>query len=104
MRKSITPESRGLKQWLWKWHVIAGLLCLPVMAMLCITGSIYLFKDNYNDYRYQDARFVDANSSTSMASYQQQLETAQEFSDHPIMSMTLAVSYTHLTLPTNREV
>lgn len=67
------------------------------MAMLCITGSIYLFKDNYNDYRYQDARFVDTSSSVSMASYQEQLETAQEFSDHPIMSVTLATDAKHAT-------
>ena len=96
-QKSNGSKPRGLRQWLWKWHVIAGLLCLPVMAMLCITGSIYLFKDNYNDYRYQDARFVDANSSTSMASYQEQLETAQEFSDHPIMSVTLATDANQAT-------
>ncbi len=95
--KSKGSKPRGLRQWLWKWHVIAGLFCLPVMAMLCITGSIYLFKDNYNDYRYQDARFVDASSSTSMASYQEQLETAQEFSDHPIMSVTLATDANQAT-------
>ncbi len=92
MRISKDPNPRNLRQWLWKWHVIAGLLCLPVMAMLCVTGSIYLFKDNYNDYRYQDARFVDVDSSISTASYQAQLETAQDFSDHPIMSVTLTTN------------
>lgn len=102
MRKSqdsipSTPKPRGLRQWLWKWHVIAGLLCLPVMALLCITGSIYLFKDNYNDYRYQDARFVDTSSSNGMALYQKQLETAKNFSDHPIMSMTLATDPSQAT-------
>jgi len=83
-------KSKELNQWLWKWHIIAGLFCLPVMALLCVTGSIYLFKDNYNDYRYQDARFVGDVESSEMASYQAQLEAAEDFSDHPIMSVTLA--------------
>lgn len=90
-------KSRDLNQWLWKWHIIAGLFCLPVVAMLCITGSIYLFKDNYNDYRYQDARFVEPSSSTETASYQAQLDAATEFSDHPIMSVTLATNAVRAT-------
>jgi uncharacterized iron-regulated membrane protein len=29
---------------LWRWHFHAGLLCIPFVAVLAITGSIYLFK------------------------------------------------------------
>lgn len=36
-----------LNQWLWKWHFIAGLVSLPFVILLAITGGIYLFKDNY---------------------------------------------------------
>ena len=36
-----------LSQWLWKWHVIAGLISLPFVIVLAITGGIYLFKDDY---------------------------------------------------------
>ena len=82
-------KSKQLNQWLWKWHVIAGLACLPVVALLCATGSIYLFKDNFNNYRYQDARFVEAPSSSQIAPYQQQLEAAEASSEHSIMSVTL---------------
>lgn len=28
----------------WRWHFYAGLICLPVIIMLSITGSLYLFK------------------------------------------------------------
>ena len=28
----------------WKWHFLASLYVLPFMAMLCLTGGIYLFK------------------------------------------------------------
>jgi uncharacterized iron-regulated membrane protein len=29
---------------LWRWHFHAGLLCIPVVMVLAITGSIFLFK------------------------------------------------------------
>ncbi|WP_323990101.1 PepSY domain-containing protein [Nguyenibacter sp. L1] len=28
----------------WRWHFYAGLLCLPFVAFLCLTGTLYLFK------------------------------------------------------------
>jgi uncharacterized iron-regulated membrane protein len=31
-------------QGLWRWHFHAGLLCIPFVVILAITGSIYLFK------------------------------------------------------------
>jgi len=36
-----------LRVWLWKWHVIAGLITLPFVLVLAITGAIYLFKADY---------------------------------------------------------
>ncbi|GEP09931.1 PepSY-associated TM helix domain-containing protein [Methylobacterium gnaphalii] len=32
----------------WRWHFYAGLLCLPFLIGLSVTGSIYLFKDEIN--------------------------------------------------------
>lgn len=41
---------------IWRWHFFAGLLVLPFLLNLAVTGSIYLFKDEINDsvfaYRY----------------------------------------------------
>lgn len=42
----------------WRWHFFAGLLCLPVLLSLAITGSLYLFKGEINDWLYHDERFV----------------------------------------------
>ena len=36
-----------LNKWLWKWHFIAGLISLPFVLILSITGAIYLFKADY---------------------------------------------------------
>ncbi|AVR44213.1 PepSY domain-containing protein [Christiangramia fulva] len=40
-------KNKKLNSWLWRWHVIAGLISLPFVLILSITGGIYLFKDNY---------------------------------------------------------
>lgn len=82
-------KSRQLNQWLWKWHIIGGLISVPIMALLCITGSIYLFKSNYNDYAYQDSRFIDAPAGVTTKSYAQQLLAAEDFADGHIMKVTL---------------
>ena len=38
-------ENKKLNQWLWRWHFIAGIISLPFVLTLAITGGIYLFKD-----------------------------------------------------------
>lgn len=34
---------------IWRWHFFAGLLVVPFMLNLAVTGSVYLFKDEIND-------------------------------------------------------
>jgi uncharacterized iron-regulated membrane protein len=36
----------------WRWHFYAGLLVIPFMILLAITGGIYLFKDELNSVIY----------------------------------------------------
>ncbi len=33
----------------WRWHFIAGLIILPFLLIIAVTGAIYLFKDEFND-------------------------------------------------------
>ncbi|MBB2203816.1 PepSY-associated TM helix domain-containing protein [Gluconacetobacter takamatsuzukensis] len=50
-RSVFWPEYRTV----WRWHMLAGLFCLPFVALLAITGAIYLFKpqvDDLIDWRY----------------------------------------------------
>ncbi|SRR5579859_686496 len=35
---------------LWRWHFYAGLIALPVVALLSVTGMIYLFKPTIDDW------------------------------------------------------
>ena len=37
---------------IWRWHFFAGLLVIPFMLNLAITGSLYLFKDQIADTFY----------------------------------------------------
>jgi uncharacterized iron-regulated membrane protein len=39
---------------LWRWHFHAGLLCIPFVAVLAITGSIYLFKPQIDAFADRD--------------------------------------------------
>jgi uncharacterized iron-regulated membrane protein len=52
-----TVTYRGL----WRWHFHAGLLCIPFVLILAITGSIYLFKPQIDAFA---DRQVDALSLT----------------------------------------
>ncbi|NSX53430.1 PepSY-associated TM helix domain-containing protein [Parasulfitobacter algicola] len=43
----------------WKWHFLASLYVLPFMAMLAITGGIYLYKPQIENWLYADRMTVD---------------------------------------------
>ncbi|MEX2520998.1 MAG: PepSY domain-containing protein, partial [Paracoccaceae bacterium] len=43
---------------IWRWHFYAGLLILPFVILIAVTGAIYLFKDEINEALYSDLRSV----------------------------------------------
>ncbi|MCA2010814.1 PepSY domain-containing protein [Cereibacter sphaeroides] len=43
----------------WRWHFIAGLVVLPFVLILAVTGGIYLFKDEINNAAHAELRFVE---------------------------------------------
>ncbi len=57
-----TPRaaSAALYRAVWRWHFIAGLLVLPFVFILAVTGAVYLFKDEINDAAYRSLRTVEA--------------------------------------------
>lgn len=44
----------------WRWHFYAGLLVLPFMITLAITGGLYLFKDELDALIHADLQRVEA--------------------------------------------
>ncbi len=51
-------KNKKLNKWLWKWHFIAGLISLPFILILSVTGIIYLFKADYEKPRQQHIKEV----------------------------------------------
>ncbi len=91
-------KNNTLNAWLWKWHVIAGLLTLPVILMLSITGTIYLFKDDVNKAVYHEQLVASTfNDDTAMAARNRakvlplstQLHNASRATDKKVASITL---------------
>ncbi|WP_318521577.1 PepSY-associated TM helix domain-containing protein [Photobacterium leiognathi] len=68
--------AKKIHHWLWRWHIIAGLISLPFILLLSVTGAIYLFKADYEQQTYRSMTQV--TPSVSYLTYQQQLDIAQK--------------------------
>jgi uncharacterized iron-regulated membrane protein len=44
------PAAAGLYRTIWRWHFYAGLFVLPFILILSLTGSIYLFKPQIDQW------------------------------------------------------
>lgn len=52
----------------WRWHFYAGLVCIPFVCWLAVTGSIYLFRSDYeawHDRSIENLEVVGQRSSPS---------------------------------------
>ncbi|PZX16923.1 putative iron-regulated membrane protein [Palleronia aestuarii] len=52
------PRTSALYRAVWRWHFFAGLIVLPFVILIAVTGAIYLFKDEINNAAYAERRFV----------------------------------------------
>jgi uncharacterized iron-regulated membrane protein len=64
----------------WRWHFVAGLLILPFVAILAVTGGIYLFKDEINDVAYGPLRYVTPGETARLSPSE---ITAAALASHP---------------------
>lgn len=59
-----TPQSAALLSSLyrviWRWHFFAGLLILPFLAMMAVTGGAYLFRPELDHWIYRELENVPA--------------------------------------------
>ncbi|WP_208352470.1 PepSY-associated TM helix domain-containing protein [Pseudaestuariivita rosea] len=75
------PERRDaahggtLYRMVWKWHFLASLYVLPFMAMLSLTGGIYLYKPQIEAWLYADRMTVTPQDDT--LSLEEQAATLQ---------------------------
>lgn len=87
-----------LNQWLWKWHIIAGLITLPFMLLLAITGTIYLFKDNINNNIYQKTKFVEQPNETHRLPLSTQLLAVQNSTKAKVVGVQLPTNVEQATI------
>ncbi len=58
---------------IWRWHFYAGLLVIPFMVMLAVTGTIYLFKPQLDALMYPQH----VTPATSLLSFEQQIAAVE---------------------------
>lgn len=95
-RTSLLDESEGrsagaLYRAVWRWHFYAGLLAAPLAIFLAITGALYLWKPQYEAWRYRDLLQVPT-SGVSPVSWDEQFAAASAL--HPgARSVSLTPSF-----------
>jgi uncharacterized iron-regulated membrane protein len=52
---------------IWRWHFYAGLIAMPFMILLAVTGAIYVFKDEVNRALYRDLMVVEGPSDAVLS-------------------------------------
>ncbi|UTW62325.1 PepSY domain-containing protein [bacterium SCSIO 12741] len=87
--------NQKLYPWIWKWHFIGGLLCLPVVILLSLTGSIYLFKDYYEEP--QRKSLIQVKESTHPLSLHEQWQWARQHWDKRPQALVIPQSSTEAT-------
>lgn len=60
-------RSTSLYRAVWRWHFYAGLLTLPFLVLLAVTGGLYLFKDEIDGFLYRDLKRVEAQAIAQVA-------------------------------------
>lgn len=83
-------KNEKLNTWLWKWHFIAGLISLPFILILSISGGVYLFKEDYENPRQKHIKEV-AIQDTKV-SFQKQWEIANANAIKKPVAMVIPVS------------
>lgn len=51
----------------WRWHFYAGLLVLPFLVWLALTGGLFVFKQQIDGYFHHDLKFVQAGQGPALA-------------------------------------
>lgn len=54
-----TPARSDLRRRAWRWHFIAALLVIPFVLWQSVTGTLYLWSEQWVDHRHADLRFVE---------------------------------------------
>ncbi len=59
-------RTSSLYRRVWRWHFYAGMICLPFLALMAITGALYLYHDPIESLLYQRLRQADATPAPTL--------------------------------------
>jgi uncharacterized iron-regulated membrane protein len=82
-------SSSRLYRRLWRWHFYAAFLVIPFVLLQGITGTMYLWQDEWADWAHPELRFVQPQAI--VASFDAQLAAAQALHPHA-QATTMLVS------------
>ncbi|WP_136065818.1 PepSY-associated TM helix domain-containing protein [Modicisalibacter radicis] len=74
-RPRTTRAASDLYRAVWRWHFYAGLLVLPFLISLALTGGLYLFKDEIDQWLHGDLMRVESRAMATQPA-QSQLDAA----------------------------
>src|SRR3954464_9446389 len=74
-RSATRPSVGSLYLTVWRWHFYAGIIVAPFVIFLAITGGIYLWKPQYEAWRYRNL-FVAPVVGSQTSSAETQLRAA----------------------------
>ncbi|SNZ02430.1 Uncharacterized iron-regulated membrane protein [Terribacillus aidingensis] len=66
---------RSLYQSVWRWHFYAGLIIMPFLIILAVTGGIYLFKPQIEAALYKD--YYEVTPQTTVTTPSEQIDTVE---------------------------
>jgi uncharacterized iron-regulated membrane protein len=64
---AVARSASDLYRAVWRWHFYAGLLVLPFMITLAMTGALYLFRDEIEAIVHSDLKHVAAQETAAIA-------------------------------------
>lgn len=76
LNKNSISTASDLYRAVWRWHFYAGLLVLPFLILLAVTGALYLFRDELNAIVHADLKRVDIQQNITRATPNAMLEAA----------------------------
>jgi len=96
-RDTARPDdtSTSLYRAVWRWHFYAGLLVLPFLIILSVTGGLYLFKDEIDGFIHADLKRVEMRDASGRVTPSAIVATA--LAAHP----GTAVKFTDPPTPTS---
>ena len=93
-------SSSNLYRAVWRWHFYAGLLVLPFLISLALTGGLYLFKDEIDGLVHADLKRVELQDAATRAAPSAMVAaglsaypgTAVKFTDPPTATSSAEVT------------